>query len=681
MAKTLAQYKDALAGLVTNLTTDVGSGLDMGNNPKARQLVEEYVAYAKGKNGAEDTQTFACWIEGEGKDNATQAGDQLEAAITYMQRQETTDDVLKDVYIDGRLVVEKSGNWLGDNWPLLAAVAAPLLLGNFFEIGTISTILVGVLGLGAAAVFSNENSLLAPVGQFIRDNTNNLFGLLPPQKGAGQAKDVVSSDAVSPPTPATVQVVEVDVGKKSALDNADKMAETTIKIGAEEQKINLLGTTTEGVTTFDRYVLVDGDKISAPLTLPRGAVPTLEMADGKPVLKLTEEVTGGIQALQNDNAFNAARAALKEIPAPASKSAEAEAPKTEVSPAKKPAVANTETLTLRIVNDVAIFGVDVRSDTITASGQSQLPRTVSMIVELPADRLEGKVTKYFITDEEGKETGVSLTLSPSETVTFTEEGKPMRGGKPFTPSEAHINDLQRLAQAQYDYDNSPVPPAPQSPVPPSIDPDKLRPLVDAVGMVVAPVSYRVATVASALFRGAAAQSDFVSGNVTLTQGTAAANTPSDQSVDTGNGVDVTLKAASNTDPNVARTFKGKAMSDGSLVVTDVLMSGEAGKSAEFRALTHAVAFKDVMDNSAGCSVSGTPPVINFDRLKVASGQHSVATEDFLGFSPISLLTERRFSEWLGDFGPSLNAARAEKEGIVAPLAGTKTASQQKSAGK
>ena len=153
------EYTDALGAAVANMATDVG----IGSNADAQKLVKTYKDSLV-KEGATPI-AFDKWLAGAGhaellKIEESKREAAQKSALTYMANQEKVNPILAEVFKTGKYAASGAGDWLGKNWPMLAAITAPLMLGIFFELGAIVPLLLGVAGLGAAAYFSEDGSLL-----------------------------------------------------------------------------------------------------------------------------------------------------------------------------------------------------------------------------------------------------------------------------------------------------------------------------------------------------------------------------------------------------------------------------------------------------------------------------------------------------------------------------------------
>ena len=300
MARKVSEYLDAIQGFVNNMANDVG----IGGKPKAQDLVKAYQAYAKAMNGNPDAKKFADWMADEKlgkaellKIEAGQQADAEAAARAYMENQEKSSAIFQEVYAGGKLAVEQSGNFLSRNWPLLAAVAAPLLLGNFFELGTLPLVGIALAGLAAATYAAGEDSLLGGVKSFIYKQ----FNLGEPFKKEGPAGPALDPNKAPVGPPAPMQLMDLTTGQavKDATVTAVMAPAGQMTVNGKPENVALVGTRNGATVVFDEMVILgkDGKPQSAPVDISStslAAVRTMQVDASNRVPALSAELTTAI---------------------------------------------------------------------------------------------------------------------------------------------------------------------------------------------------------------------------------------------------------------------------------------------------------------------------------------------------------------------------------------------------
>ena len=182
---------------------------------------------------------------------------------------------------NGAPIVTETGNWLSKNWPMLAAIAAPLLAFNL-DLGPIVTALLGVAAVGAAAYFSDKDSILGQGYDFIQKKT----GLLPAKEHTKE-KDGASAEAAPSAKTEQHKVVLYKDGK-AEVDFND------IAIGGGKKNVILIGKqNAEGKAAFTSFKVIDDSgkpgeeiKLSAPIVAD---IQKAEIVDGE--VKKPNQVT------------------------------------------------------------------------------------------------------------------------------------------------------------------------------------------------------------------------------------------------------------------------------------------------------------------------------------------------------------------------------------------------------
>ncbi len=563
MARTVKEYLGVIEGLVSGMAQDTGL---IKTNASAQELVKSYSVYAKSMDGNPDTKKFKEWMADEKlgkaklvelKLSAEDAAAAEKAASDYMNPKEDASDIFKEAYANGKLAVEKGGNWLSRNWPMLAAIAAPLLLGNFFELGTLPLVGVALAGLGAATYFAGEDSMLGGVKSFIYKQ----FNLGDPFKkdGPGPSQNQ-NRDPNQPPVPTLQPLLGMD-GVAVANDKVKDVMVATgqqMTINGKLEYVALVGARSGNQVTFDRVAIVDKDGKNAgvPVELPKTFAPikTMVNATNKIPPISTTELKPVVEKMTGLMPIKAT------TPAPATTALEVDTGNTVVD--------NSVAATQRKV--LALVSKD------NATGKTML-------------------TGYAVADESGKASSVKTSITPVEVKIVDNKLMQMDGKTPFNMGGA-ADKLQEKADQE-------VPPVAPS-IPTKLTDAQIAALkaakkkfeenaptiLTSVGMgatlsgmpfVGALTTLGALTGASA--KNAKAQADFSEGKVTV-------SATVDNADSVIPGIDgsvgpqpVTVVVASQSSPNTTRTFKGTMQPDGQLQIdTLVVPDGDKGVTKDFK---------------------------------------------------------------------------------------------------
>lgn len=289
IAESYSVYSKAVGDKFTQVTSSL--------NPNQKKLAEAYVNWVKAQTAPEEGKPapatkFAQWLDTDaGKAAKKDVPDaDIEFVKGHFDRDASIGGAYDKMIKDGKYVAEEASNWMGDNWTMLAALGLPALAmvaGPMIglEIGIIPAIIMAVAGLGAAAAFGPENSVLGKGYEYVKKETNGFWGLTNNPNVKSQIKDDTAitgsavNQAIFKPVNAKAKAQadfatgKVKITGYEQTSDLEKVVVSVDSISNPKEHLMLQGTVDDkGTVTLTKNVTRDADGKLGDITLKKPIV-------------------------------------------------------------------------------------------------------------------------------------------------------------------------------------------------------------------------------------------------------------------------------------------------------------------------------------------------------------------------------------------------------------------------